>query len=161
MEYTVVSKLGSNLSPDEIAACTLAINEGGALEDPETARRELPHAIVVAILHCGGNIVGVGAIKRARPGYAKRIAGTKKSGFAFDPQMNELGYVAILKTHQGGRSGAVMNCLLEHFNGPLWATTSEKLMKHSLGNRGFEQKGQEWPSQTHPEKMLSLWIKSK
>jgi|CZKS01.1.fsa_nt_gi hypothetical protein len=80
MKYAVVSKLGSNLTLDEIAACTLAINEGGALEDSQTARRELSHAIAVAILHCGGNIVGVGAIKRARPGYAKSIAGTNKSG---------------------------------------------------------------------------------
>src|ERR1039458_6613725 len=50
MKYAVVSKLGSNLTLDEIAACTLAINEGGALEDSQTARRELSHAIAVAIL---------------------------------------------------------------------------------------------------------------
>jgi hypothetical protein len=161
MKYTVVSTVGRELTPNEIAACTMAIDEGGALEDPESAKQELPQAIIVALLHGDRDIVGLGAIKQPRPGYAKRIAGAKKSGFAFDPQMNELGYVAILKAHQGERSGLIMNSLLEHFNGPLWATTSEKLMKYSLANRGFEQKGNEWPSKTHPEKMLSLWIKSK
>ena len=161
MKYTVVSKPGRDLTPDEVAACTAAIDEGGALENPTTAKQELPHAIVVAILHCDGNVVGVGAIKRPRPDYAKRIAGAKKSGFAFNSQMNELGYVAILRTHRGGRSGLVLNSLLVHFNGPLWATTSSELMKYSLANRGFERKCNEWSSQTHPEKMLSLWIKSK
>jgi hypothetical protein len=72
--------LKPQIEPLHRITCTLALNEGGALEDPQTARRELSHAIVVAILHCGGNIVGVGATKRARPGYAKRIAGANKSG---------------------------------------------------------------------------------
>jgi hypothetical protein len=159
--YTIVSKVGRDLTPDEIAACTAAIDEGGALEDPETAKKELPHAIVVAILYFDGKIVGVGAIKHARPDYVEGIADGKKSGFVFDQQMNELGYVAILKSHRGGRSGAVMNSLLDHFDGPLWATTSEELMRYSLANRRFERKGNEWPSQSHHGRMLSLWIKSK
>jgi hypothetical protein len=160
MKYTVVSKPGRELTREEIAACVAVIDEGGALEDPETAKRELPHAIAVAIIHGGESVVGVGAIKQARPAYAAGIASDKKSGFSFDSQMSELGYVAILKAHRGGKSGLVVNSLLKRFEGPLWATTSEKLMTYSLTNRGFERKGNEWPSQTHPGKMLSLWIKS-
>ena len=156
MEYSLIPKLGSDLLPEEIAACVKVIREGSAV-DPTTAAQELPYAVAVAIVCAGEHIVGVGAIKRSRPDYAKRIASAAKSAFAFDPQMNELGYVAVLPAHRGGRSGPIMNSLLERFSGPLWATTSEDLMKHSLGNRGFVQKGKEWPSTKGNR--LSLWIK--
>lgn len=154
----MISKLGSDLLQEEIAGCMVAIREGRALEDPQTAEEELPHAATVAILRCGENIIGVGAVKRPRPGYASGIASAQKSGFAFDSQMNELGYVAVLPAHRGGRSGLIMNSLLERFSGSLWATTSEDLMKYSLANRGFAQKGKEWLNPTG--KRLSLWIKT-
>ncbi len=145
------------MSLEEIAACVKVLREGGALQYPRRAERELPQAIAVAILRAGADIVGVGAIKRPRPEYARPISSVKKSGFVFDPQMHELGYVAVLEAHRGGRSSQIMNSLLARFRGPLWATTSELKMKHSLGNRGFERKGQEWPSRKG--KLLSLWIR--
>ncbi|MSV35203.1 MAG: hypothetical protein EXQ47_06330 [Bryobacterales bacterium] len=111
----------------------------------------------MAMLCAGDDTVGVGAIKQPRQGYARGIAGADKSGFAFDPQMNELGYVAVLAAHRGGRSGQIMNSLLERFNISLWATTSDELMKHSLRNRGFLQKGNEWLNAKG--KKLSLWLR--
>jgi hypothetical protein len=50
MEYTVVSKQGCDLTADEIKARMVAINDGGALEDPDAPKEELPQALFVAIL---------------------------------------------------------------------------------------------------------------
>ena len=152
----MIEKVGGALSAQEIISCVTVVREGCAV-DPERAELELPRAVTVALVRAGSEIVGVGAIKRPRPNYAALIANAVRSGFVFDTQMNELGYVAVLMVHRGGRSGLIMDSLLGRFSGPLWATTSEELMKHSLSNRGFSQKGKEW---LNPEgKRLSLWIK--
>jgi hypothetical protein len=150
-------KVGNDLSPRELKACVVALEEGDAV-DAKTAKRELPRAVVVAILLVGENVVGVGAIKQQRPLYAKRIAGAKCSGFSFDPTMHELGYVAVLKANRGGQSGPIVDSLLRAFKGPLWATTFNDRMKSTLKHRGFMRQGKEWPSE-NGKQMVSLWIK--
>src|SRR5438309_1007428 len=59
MEYDVVTKVGSNLSKEEIAACVKVIREGCAV-DSQTAALELPYAVAVAIVRAVEDIVGVG-----------------------------------------------------------------------------------------------------
>ena len=151
------NKVGKDLSPDEIKACLVVLKEGDAV-DVKTAERELPRAVTVAVARVGEDVVGMGAIKRQRPLYAKRIAGTKCSGFSFDPNMHELGYVAVLKANRGGQSGPIVDSLLKTFKGSLWATTFHDRMKSTLKHRGFVQRGKEWPSE-NGEHQVSLWIK--
>ena len=151
------NKVGKDLSPDEIKACVAVLKEGDAV-DLKIAERELPHAVAVAIVQVGQDIVGVGVIKQQRTAYAKRIASAKHSGFSFDPKMHELGYVAVLKANRGGQSGPIVDSLLQTFKGSLWATTFDDRMKSTLGHRGFVQRGKEWPSESGKHQ-VSLWIK--
>jgi hypothetical protein len=156
-EYSVVQKRGREISVKDRESCVAVIRDGCAV-NPTSAAKELPKAVSVAILYADGKIVGVGTIKRPRCQYAKSIADSEHSGFAFDPKMNELGYVAVLPDHRGGHSCMIMNSLLEDFDGPLWATTSAEPMKHSLCKRGFRNEGKEW---LNPKgKSLSLWIRN-
>ena len=98
MKYSVIEKAGGALSAQEIASCVTVVREGCAV-DPESAEQELPRAVTVALVRAGSEIVGVGAIKRPRSNYAALIADAAHSGFVFDTQMNELGYVAVLTVH--------------------------------------------------------------
>ena len=151
------NKVGKDLSPDEIKACLVVLKEGDAV-DVKAAERELPRAVTVAVVRVGKDVVGIGAIKRQRPFYAKRIAGAKCSGFSFDPNMHELGYVAVRKANRGGQSGPIVDSLLRTFKGPLWATTFDDRMKSTLEHRDFVQRGKEWPSE-NGKHQVSLWIK--
>jgi len=143
------------LSKEEIRQC-LSVIEDGCAVDPEWAAAEFPLAMVVAIARKGQDIVGVGAIKRKRPQYASTIA--QSSGFSFNTNSHELGYVAIKKTHQKlGLSHEITAKLLSTFQGrPIFATTSHEGMKRTLEKAGFVREGEEWKGKNGK---LSLWIK--
>jgi hypothetical protein len=69
MEYDVRNCPASDLSEQELGRCIDLVASGKAV-DPRSARRELPKAVLIAVVRAHGNIVGVGAIKRARTAYA-------------------------------------------------------------------------------------------
>ncbi|HEV2522125.1 MAG TPA: hypothetical protein VGT24_07055 [Candidatus Acidoferrales bacterium] len=156
MNYLLEFSPGNALSKDVIAACISVIKEGGAVNS-ESAAKELPKAKIVVIVRDGQDIVGVGAIKERRPEYASKIA--KRSGFTFDKNTPELGYVARKKSHRGHRlSEQIVAKLLAALSGiPLFATTSNETMKIALKEAGFAKQGNEWPGTNNNE--LSLWIK--
>src|SRR3989442_12685746 len=85
--------LGVNLQ-----TCVEIIAEGGALVNVETTATELSKAPFVAIKRDGDQIVGVGAIKQQRPWYARDKS--TKSGFDFDENPHELGYISVRHTHR-------------------------------------------------------------
>jgi hypothetical protein len=87
--YAVKVHSGSELTEADRAAC-LAILAAGAV-NVQTASWELPRTKLMATVQRDNAIVGVGAIKRERPEYALEKA--KLSGFDFDPNAPELGYV--------------------------------------------------------------------
>ena len=147
----------AELYKEEIQACIFLIQQGGAIENPKSVVEELPRAIVIAVKRDGTDVVGVGAIKRKRPSYASGIA--KSSGFLFDANTHELGYVAVKKSHRKrGISHEIAAKLLSTFQTkPLFATTSHDAMKLTLKNAGFVQRGNEWPG---VKRVLSLWIKT-
>jgi hypothetical protein len=156
--HDVQNKPGADLSFDEIEACVAVLKEGCAV-NIKTAEHELPQSVMVGVARIGEKIVGVGAIKRERPNYASRIVSAVRSGFPFDLKMNELGYVAVLKTNQGCHlSGKIVDSLLRTFEGSLWATTFNTRMKSTLSKRGFEKQGSEWLSGNGKD-LLSLWIR--
>jgi hypothetical protein len=156
MNYEVQARSPKDLSTKEFETCVSIIREGCAV-DANSAAQQLPKVVRLVVARAGPEIVGVGAIKMQRPDYALGVA--KKSSFAFDRQMQELGYVAVLEAHQGNRlSGRIVQELLAGFQDPLWATTWNERMKRSLGRGGFVQQGKEWPSRKG--KPLSLWIKT-
>jgi len=146
---------GSSLSKEDCEACIVLIKQGGAVD---LNSEELPHAEIVAIKRDGQAIVGVGAIKRCRPDYARTIAA--RSQFKFDPRSYELGYIVVKKSHprQGQPlSPAIVAALLSKFaKRPLFATTSHERIKQTLRQAGFVPQGEVWRGMSGE---LSLWIK--
>jgi len=156
-EYEVTSHSPGDLSDGDLGACIAIIQCGDAV-DPESADEELGRSEVIAIAREGANIVGVGAIKRLRTGYASTIASSRKSGSSFDPNTSELGYVAVDAQHRNrGLSHRIVAELLSKHQGRLFATTSNEGVKKTLAGAGFVRKGREWRGQKHNQ--LSLWIK--
>jgi hypothetical protein len=131
------------------------LRAGGAVNVP-SAMSEIPQAPAFALAQCNGKIVGVGAIKRSRPDYAKLKQEDAK--FNFDTAIAELGYVAIDGDFRDNHlSGRITNKLLAAYPGPLFSTTDDEKMKFTLGNRGFLQKGGTWKGERGT---LSLWLRA-
>lgn len=141
------------MEPD-LEAC-LEIIKAGAAVDPESAAKEIRRACFVAIARKGSVVVGTGAIKRHRPGYAKEKG--QQAGVTLASDSLEVGYIAIAPSHQGrGLSKKIISTLLAARSGPLFATTDDERMKHTLARFGFVKQGIEWAGNRGK---LSLWIK--
>jgi hypothetical protein len=151
-DYDVKLCAPDDLSKTELVACLAIIKAGGAvavnLEKLESVKQ-------LAVARKGDQIVGVGAIKQVREGYASDKA--RKSKVSFSSDTPELGYVAVDAKHQGNHlSDEIVASLLSKQQGSLFATTSNERMKKTLARAGFERKGREWKGR---KGQLSLWIK--
>jgi hypothetical protein len=155
-DYRVGTCAPAALTAAEMVRCTAIIIEGEAIENPESVKTWLPRSVALAVVRNGEEIVGVGAIKPARPTYAARIAAVSEHGFASD--MLELGYIARDPAHRNNRfSPRIVKALLErHGVGPIWATTSSATIKAALTDAGFCHQGKEWDK---PSGRLSLWLR--
>ena len=132
------------------------IAEGDAV-DRAFVETWFPRSIVVAVKRSGAKIVGVGAIKTARPTYTATVA--ERSGFELQPEMHELGYITVKQEHQGrGMSGAIVKALHSAHKAPLFATTSDARMKRTLERFRFVRRGNEWTS-ARGGNVLSLWVR--
>lgn len=144
------------LSADEWTEIAAILGEGGAV-DVASALTELPRAPILVLAKAEETIVGLGAIKRPRPDYARLKMAS--SGHDFDPATNELGYVALAPDWKGhGYSGPILDALLDAFQGSLFSTTDSDAMMHMLGERGFQIYGRTWPSGRGLP--LSLWMRT-
>jgi hypothetical protein len=70
-----------NLSSDDFQTCLALLEQGNAV-DVESARKELPRAVCIALHRDAGEIVALGAVKRIRRNYATDKA--ERAGFKFD-----------------------------------------------------------------------------
>ena len=148
VERTSVDKL----TEAEMAQCVAIVRAGKAIrKDYET--QGLKETAVLAVVRQGGEIVGVGAIKKPRA-YTGTIA--TKAGYDFPVDTPELGYIAVSK---GGNdlSPRIVASLLDGHQGPLFATTSHPKIKSVLKAAGFEVKGNEYEGNSGSQ--LSLWTK--
>ena len=144
------------LSKVEIEQCVSLVNEGGALA-ARFGASQLRQSRYVCLVRNHNEIVGVGIIKPPRPWYASGIA--KRSGFAFDSNMLELGYVSRSRSHRGHSLSQeiVSNLVAVLPRVPLFATTSNEKMKQTLRKNRFVQQGKQW--QGKRENSLSLWVR--
>jgi RimJ/RimL family protein N-acetyltransferase len=153
--YSVTIAGAGERTAEDVKACLGILDQGKAVSI-RTAARELPVATVVVLARRGDAIVGVGAIKRARPQYARDR--TADSGVPFDENTPELGYIAVDEQHQGhGLSRKIADALLATNRGTLFATTDNERMKRVLRKTAFERRGREWKGKRG---FLSLWIRS-
>jgi hypothetical protein len=151
--YKLKTCTASDLSEADLVACAALVKNGGAVRGD--CKTKLLRANELAVVTCGGSVVGIGAIKGARPGRASGIA--EKSQFLFPPDTLELGYVSVEGNHKGnGVSDRITTQLLENKTTAFFATTDDPFMKRTLGKAGFEPRGQEWPGDRG---QLSLWIR--
>jgi GNAT superfamily N-acetyltransferase len=154
-DYCVRADSPANISEQDLAACLSIIKVGGAV-DPKSAERSLSIASMLAVVRIDRQVVGVGAVKPIRPGYAAKVA--EKSGTEFDSNTPELGYVAVHPDHQNNKLATrIVRELLSANGGTLFATTSNPWMKSTLERAGFAQRGDEWSGNSG---RLSLWIKT-
>lgn len=151
--YEITACTPGNLSEVEIATCIEIVDKGGALR--VSCDGELRRAAHVVVVRCPTGIVGVGAIKRVRPDYARTKA--RDSGAEFRPETPELGYVSVDESHRGKHlSDRIVAELLSMNAGPLFSTTDDPLMKRTLKKAGFVEKGHSWEGQRGA---LSFWWK--
>jgi hypothetical protein len=152
--YVVGVCSGSELSEADRAACMAILSEGGAV-NVQTVAWELSRASVVATVRRDNVVVGVGTIKRERPDYASEKA--ESSGYVFDGNTLELGYIAVAKEHRHrGLSSLIVGTLIADCHDRLFATTDDPHMKKTLMHARFTQRGKEWDGQRG---RLSLWIR--
>ena len=146
----------SQLTEAETSECVALIAEGDAV-DPDAAERWFPLSTVVAVKRSGADIIGVGVIKPARD-YTETMA--RRSRAELHPETHELGYIVVKKEHRRqGISRVIVQALLSAHDAPLFATTSDEWMKHTLERFRFVRRGIEWPS-TRGGNMLSLWVRA-
>ena len=137
-EYEIRARAPSQFSLRDLSHCTRIVRTGDAV-DPGAAAVELPRAEILALASTGNLIVGVGAIKRRRPGHGRQIA--ENSGVSFEPNTSELGYIAVDPEHRGQRlSERIVGELLANHAAPLFATTSSEHMKRTLARVGFGER---------------------
>lgn len=152
--YEVTTCLPSTLNAAEVTRCITIIRNGSAV-NPESATTGFPNAALLAVARSKNEIVGVGVIKERRPKYAASKA--KNSGFEFDKNTLELGYIAVDADHRNkGLSACIAARLVAEHSDQLFATTSDAFMRKTLRKVGFRKKGVDWKGTTG---MLSLWYK--
>ncbi len=153
--YEVTTCLPGGLKALEITKCIEIIRKGCAV-NAKSATAGFPNSTLIAVARSKNEIVGVGVIKERRPQYASNKA--KNSGFQFDKNTLELGYVAVDPDHRNkGLSLCIAASLVAEHSAPLFATTSDAFMKKTLGKIGFRKKGDDWKGTNG---MLSLWYKA-
>ncbi|MDE2184648.1 MAG: hypothetical protein KGJ78_16635 [Alphaproteobacteria bacterium] len=153
--YAITDARWRDLTKDQQQTVLQILKNGGAVS-VSSAKKALPNATALVLLRHHGAIVGIGTIKPERVGYAKDKQAPEKAGYAFDPKMLELGYVVVHNDHRNKKlSGDIVTALLTRYDGPLFATTDAPNMKHTLRNRDFVQRGQEWKGKRGT---LSLWL---
>ena len=149
-----MTRCPSQLTVAETKACVALIAKGGAVSRT-FVEQWFPRSIVVAVKQSGAEIVGVGVIKPTRRHYTETVA--QQSGAELRPEMHELGYVVVKEEHRGhGISRAIVRALCSAHEAPLFATTSNALMQHTLERFGFVKRGTEWTGGSG--KLLSLWV---
>jgi hypothetical protein len=153
-DYAVTVSAPDDLNDADMATCVGLVVGGGAVTK-RYAEPGMREARLLAVVRKADQIVGVGAIKRVRPDYARRRA--QCSGCKLAVKTPELGYVARHPEHGRHHLGQrIVASLLSSHEGPLWATTDSTRMKEILAGAGFVRRGKEWPGRRG---QLSLWVK--
>jgi GNAT superfamily N-acetyltransferase len=144
----------SILSPSDCTAQALAdfetlVVEGGAV-DPEGLTERIRNAYRLLFLRApDGQLVGVGALKRPRPGYRNRVFTEARATIAPEEYRVELGWVVVAKSQQGRRlwTRIVGELIAAAKNENVFATArADKRAMRFASDHGFELSGKPYPS---------------
>ena len=151
--YSIEIRAANELDKGETDNIIKLLRDGGAVS-VSSARREIPLIQLMTVVRQKSEIVGFGAIKGIREGYAESIQ--RKSNFHFDKRIAELGYVVVADGHQGHHlSSHIVENLVAGSQNNLFATTDSVRMQHCLKKVGFKKCGGKWKGNRNP---LSLWL---
>jgi len=151
-DYQFESTAPANLSETEMARCVAIVGGGGAVTEA-SARDGLARSSAVVVVRQHGEIIAVGAVKRALKAYVDGVS--RKADHAIG-DAEELGYVAVDLPHRGQHlSSRIVRSLKEAKGGRLFGTTDDERMKVVLTKAGFQRKGKEWKGNRGD---LSLWL---
>ena len=151
--YRFESSVPSDLSESDMMRCVEIVGNGGAVTK-ENAKRGLARASALVVVRKDGDIIAVGAIKRASPSYVAGVG--RKAGHPIADGPHELGYVSVDPPHRGQHlSSRIVRTLKENNDGRLFGTTDDGRMKSVLTKAGFQRKGVEWKGERGN---LSLWV---
>ena len=144
----------SILSPSDCTAQALAdfeklVIEGGAV-DPQGLTQRIRNAYRLLFLQApDGQLVGVGALKRPKPGYRNRVFAEARATTPPDGYRVELGWVVVAKSHQGRRlwTRIVDELIAAAKNENVFATVrADKRGMRFASDHGFELNGKPYPS---------------
>jgi GNAT superfamily N-acetyltransferase len=150
-----VSLVTKVLSETEMKDCVTLLKDGEAV-DVAAAKRGITAAKKLMIAREHGSIIGLAAIKKARPAYAAKIA--RDSSAIIEVGADEMGYIAVSpKYRRLGVGRELVSALLDGVKAPLFATTASIGMKRILEHQGFAKSGRTWSGRAG---RLSLWQRS-
>jgi hypothetical protein len=119
-------------------------------------------AEILTFLRVGGEIVGVGALKRPGRKDSRGVFKNGRAKNAADEFGLELGWVVVENAHRGHfYSRRIAEALVAHANGrKIYATsvTTRIAMHKALTGCSFERDGVEWQSKRRPDQHLFLFV---
>jgi len=144
----------SIFSPSDCTAQALAdfeklVVEGGAV-DPQGLTERIRNASRLLFLRAsGGQLVGVGALKRPRPGYRNKVFANARATIPSDEYPIELGWIVVAKSHQGrglwARIAGELLAFAKNENVFATARADKRAMRYA-SDHGFEVNGKPYPS---------------
>ena len=139
----------SDCTAQELADFENLVIEGGAV-DPQGLPQRIRNASHLLFLRASdGQLVGVGALKRPRPGYRKRVFANAQATAPADEYGVELGWVVVAKSHQGQRlwTRIVRELITCAKNENVFATTrADARAMRFASDHGFELNGKPYAS---------------
>ena len=144
----------SILLPSDCSAQALADFENLVIKygtvDPQGLTQRICEASRLLFLReLNGQLVGVGALKRPQLGYRSKVFAKARATTPADEYRVELGWVAVVKSHQGrGLSRRIIGQLISlSENENLFATTrADARAKRFASDHGFKPTGKPYPS---------------
>jgi hypothetical protein len=125
--------------------------EGGQV-NPNSLPRLYANALVLALVHVDGKLIGAGALKRPNAGYRDGVFSKAASKLSADDFEYELGWFRVLPEFAGNSiSSDITRALMPHSQGASVYATShiENVAMHSvmMKHGSFVQEGSPYPSQ--------------
>lgn len=147
-----------SLSASQRVAFTAEVLSGGEVA-PNGLSERISEAHRLAYATVGDQFVGVGAVKRPRESYKRKVADL--SGYDVKGYTAELGWIYVRPEARGlGLGFRISEALCALHGGRIFATTrsDNDKMQRILSGVGFERKGTEYEASEHIGKKIQLWV---
>jgi hypothetical protein len=145
-----------DLSADDLEQIYRLVRKGRAV-DRGCLKPRIHQSHAIAFIKASEPIICVGAIKNPSASHLRGIA--SDSGYVIASETRELGYVVTEPGYVGqGLAKSLCRMLVDHYSGPLFATTSDPAMRHIFAGLNWNCVGSPWRSNMNPDSLLTLWV---